>query len=354
MFADSQYLQDIGTQTYTEYEFGPDYFAYLMANPQMMDFKQGHLHSHNNFDVFFSGTDDAELITNSEFHNYYLSLIVNNKNEMTARVAFRVTKRSSIAKYITSTLEYRDVDGNLKSTPAEPTEAAEEKVDVTVYYFECDIIKPQVAIFDPVLSARIDAIEETKRQARAAKSTSGAYSGYTPKSYGNFDDDWEMGKDVDWARDKNIRTGAKGNSSVGKSFKMDQRELFDVEEKGNRGSKKDIAKSVRKMTGEDRKSAAFLTALLTGDPLCPTGLPELLDQLDDKLDSKYAVMQMVEEVNKQLLFVYMALYPEDMKLDGVKEVIESAIEVLGYYEDTYDYFVTPICEELTQQIRTWN
>jgi hypothetical protein len=38
--------------------------------------------------VFFSGTDNEELTDNAPNYNYYLSLIVNNKNEYCARIAF--------------------------------------------------------------------------------------------------------------------------------------------------------------------------------------------------------------------------------------------------------------------------
>jgi hypothetical protein len=38
--------------------------------------------------VFFSGTDMGELNDNSPKHNIYLSLIVNNYLDMTAKLAF--------------------------------------------------------------------------------------------------------------------------------------------------------------------------------------------------------------------------------------------------------------------------
>jgi hypothetical protein len=38
---------------------------------------------------YFSGTDMDELIENSEFHNYYLSIVVNNRNEIVGKIGFR-------------------------------------------------------------------------------------------------------------------------------------------------------------------------------------------------------------------------------------------------------------------------
>lgn len=83
------FLMDKGTTGFTSYELGPEIVKYQMADPKRLTWKMGHIHSHNNMNVFFSGTDMEELHENSEFHNYYLSLIVNNRMEMEAKVAFR-------------------------------------------------------------------------------------------------------------------------------------------------------------------------------------------------------------------------------------------------------------------------
>lgn len=80
-------LMDIGNHTYTEYDFDADFVSFLSKNPTYMEYNIGHIHSHNNMDTFFSGTDMTELKDNSPNHNYYLSLIVNNKGNMCAKVA---------------------------------------------------------------------------------------------------------------------------------------------------------------------------------------------------------------------------------------------------------------------------
>ena len=83
------HLMDKGTPGYTEYETDESVVKYMMENPHAMDWKIGLIHSHNNMQTFFSGTDLSELNDNSEYHSYYLSLIVNNYMSMTAKVAFR-------------------------------------------------------------------------------------------------------------------------------------------------------------------------------------------------------------------------------------------------------------------------
>lgn len=79
---------DKGTSAYTEYELDKRFVDYMMDNPEAMDWKVGHIHSHNTMGVFFSGTDKSELNDNAVNHNYYLSLIVNNFMEFEAKVAY--------------------------------------------------------------------------------------------------------------------------------------------------------------------------------------------------------------------------------------------------------------------------
>jgi len=80
---------DMGTSAYTEYDIDDRYIDYMMDVPQAMEWHMGHIHSHNSMNVFFSGTDMSELNDNSENHNFYLSLIVNNYMDFTAKIGFR-------------------------------------------------------------------------------------------------------------------------------------------------------------------------------------------------------------------------------------------------------------------------
>lgn len=94
-------LQDIlpmdrGTGAYTEYEIDNRYVDYLMDNPEAMEWHMGHIHSHNTMRVFFSGTDMSELNDNSENHNFYLSLIVNNFMDFACKIGFRAAIESKV------------------------------------------------------------------------------------------------------------------------------------------------------------------------------------------------------------------------------------------------------------------
>ena len=79
---------DKGTATATEFAYDERYVNYLMNNPERLEWKSGLIHSHNNMAVFFSGTDEKEIETNSKAHNYYLSMVVNNKLDIIAKVGF--------------------------------------------------------------------------------------------------------------------------------------------------------------------------------------------------------------------------------------------------------------------------
>lgn len=78
---------DKGSSAYTTYKLDPKVvMSHYMARPEHEDFFIGHIHSHHNMGVFFSGTDTDELHENAPNHNVYLSLIVNNKNEWACKL----------------------------------------------------------------------------------------------------------------------------------------------------------------------------------------------------------------------------------------------------------------------------
>lgn len=81
------FLMDKGSSTYTEYNYDQEIVEYQMNNPHLLNYKIGHIHSHNNMGTFFSGTDSSELNENCLNHVYYLSVIVNNAGSICGKVA---------------------------------------------------------------------------------------------------------------------------------------------------------------------------------------------------------------------------------------------------------------------------
>lgn len=85
-------LMDIGTSGFTQYAFDGS-IGELALKYNIFDetsgVHMGHIHSHNKMGVFFSGTDNQELIDNSENHFLYLSVIVNNNLDIIARAIIK-------------------------------------------------------------------------------------------------------------------------------------------------------------------------------------------------------------------------------------------------------------------------
>ena len=124
-----------GTKAYTEFDTGTEGMEFLMENNEFLDCKQGLIHSHNSMGVFFSGQDTAELASNAPFHNYYLSLIVNNKNEMCAKIA----SVGKVDEQKITNFEYTGENGIKRSGNLNTN----TKEDV-VFFYTCDIQKPNL------------------------------------------------------------------------------------------------------------------------------------------------------------------------------------------------------------------
>lgn len=96
------YPMNVGNSAYTEYEFDENFTKFRMENLNSLENELGHIHSHHSMSTFFSGTDMQELHDNSPNHNYYLSLIVNNAFEPTAKISFvgkQERKESSVKSF---------------------------------------------------------------------------------------------------------------------------------------------------------------------------------------------------------------------------------------------------------------
>jgi hypothetical protein len=81
-------FMDSGSAGYTEYETDVAVVKYMMKiNFLEKGWKMGHIHSHHNMAVFFSGTDMDEIYTNAPNHKEYLSVIVNNKFDIAGKLS---------------------------------------------------------------------------------------------------------------------------------------------------------------------------------------------------------------------------------------------------------------------------
>jgi hypothetical protein len=130
---------DVGTSVFTSYDLDNRFIDYLMEDPKRMKFKVGHIHSHNIMSVFFSGTDMEELNDSASAYNYYLSLIVNNYMDMTAKVAFVANATATIQK-----VDYVSLDENGKPFSMSQKDFTFEKE--ILYMYDCGITVPSIDI----------------------------------------------------------------------------------------------------------------------------------------------------------------------------------------------------------------
>lgn len=125
---------DKGSSASTSFEYNEDFLKYLDSNPELEDCKHGLIHSHNKMATFFSGTDISELEDNTKFHNFYLSVVSNNKLELIGKLCF-------IGKPIIKDIEYsvKNERGSIFNMIFKKKEEPKEEV----LSFDCDIELPK-------------------------------------------------------------------------------------------------------------------------------------------------------------------------------------------------------------------
>lgn len=138
---------DKGSSTFTSHTFDASYAKLLFKKPELAaeGIYWGSLHSHNSMQTFFSGTDQDDLKENAGNYVSYLSMIVNNDDDMCVRIAQECAIESN------KTVNYKNVDG--KEYYLE-----EEKEEKAVIYFTPKVTKEVTPItFDELF---LDQIKE--------------------------------------------------------------------------------------------------------------------------------------------------------------------------------------------------
>jgi proteasome lid subunit RPN8/RPN11 len=125
-----------GSHAYTEFEYDNSVVEFMMEHPEAMEWKQGLIHSHNNMSAYFSGTDVEELMDNASQHNYYLSVVVNNRFDIVGRIAFEAINKDEITKY-----QIRADDGSYKWFKVKEN-------NKKIFYYECEINSKTYSVDD--------------------------------------------------------------------------------------------------------------------------------------------------------------------------------------------------------------
>lgn len=130
------FLQDVGGSVYTEFKDDIDLAAYIAAHEELLDCYTALLHSHHVMATQFSGTDMETLREEGVERNHFLSLIVNNIGEYTAKITRKVTCTS---KGI-NTIKYNTFD----DVSVEGENNTFESEDTYIEYYPLDIIVEEV------------------------------------------------------------------------------------------------------------------------------------------------------------------------------------------------------------------
>lgn len=159
------YPMDLGSHTYTEFKMSPDVAAYIAENMEKLwDCDTNLIHSHSDFQTFFSGTDTATLRSEGNDTNNFVSLIVNNEGTYSAAV----TRKLSVSSIVTEEGFYSFFgdDAPIPFTNSYNT-GKEERIE----YFMLDIEKEEYDNPFSYIDTRFKEIEESKKAVPQVEAT---------------------------------------------------------------------------------------------------------------------------------------------------------------------------------------
>jgi hypothetical protein len=145
------YPMSIGTHSYVEADNHADDMLDLCDRvPSFMGSRYGLVHTHHTMNTFFSGTDIDELHDNVDKYSSYLSLIVNMKDEYTAKIVSLV-----------------DVSPRMVSIKEEDEETRSVQIGddtVQMLMVDLDVSIEKEHEDDPVISLRIEELRKRNRE----------------------------------------------------------------------------------------------------------------------------------------------------------------------------------------------
>jgi hypothetical protein len=156
------FLQDIGTSGYTEFSFSPTLAHYICMHPNLLEegVFQGLIHSHNNMQTFFSGTDTSTLQKEGAEKDNFVSLIVNNHREYTAGI----TSKCIIKSKVSQVSFYKTFFGKIVEK-----EDIQEKEEEVIEWYNLEVSIPENKEFTEIDECIKEIREEKKRKEELRK-----------------------------------------------------------------------------------------------------------------------------------------------------------------------------------------
>jgi hypothetical protein len=140
---------DKGSTASTNFEYDERFLEYLDSNPELEDCKHGLIHSHNTMSTFYSQTDISELEDNTKFHNFYLSVVSNNKLELIGKLCFLGKPQIEDVKY-----SVKNEKGKIFNMIFKKKEEPKEEI----ISFDCDIEIPKNSILSDSFIEKVKSI----------------------------------------------------------------------------------------------------------------------------------------------------------------------------------------------------
>lgn len=307
--AQELFLMDIGNSGATEYGADPMVVRHMMKHPELRDMNRGHIHSHHVMEAYFSGIDKDELVDNSKNHNYYLSLIVNNRGDMVAKVAFHSKTKLETKK----TISFLGNNG----TPGERV-IVETSEKEEVLYFDCQVELQEG--FPEALSIRFQEIQERKEKEAERRSV----SKYTS---GEF-------------QENNQRRLFKDTNG-------EDKDVVEVEEEED----DEYGFYDRLSTGRQEEVETFLAKLVTQNPYFTGRLDTALSKMNTKLES--SITDNPYQDYFDCTYEQASVQYEDtfgMIISSTPHLLNACIERLQVFRLGYERLVDGITKELKKNL----
>jgi hypothetical protein len=384
---------DIGTSTYTEYETGdPDFIKFMMSNPAILDMKKGHIHSHNRMDTFFSGTDTSELRDNAPNHNIYVSLIVNNRNDNCAKLAFlaseRIVREERIIVTESKTIDisFKDENGNeiIKHFDIPKNTDNINKSDDTkevIYVHDCNIVYPSTV--GGALTARFQQLCEAVKKREDERRAKYAH---TPNSYLPGEGYGYRGGYAEkraWNQPDIFNTHSKADGQVNASKEGENRRLLNNSTSAVKSaiiippgvSGKSLLKEIengnyKTVNGTAPKSSALhknikqTIYLLTGKLLaldfkCSDPIQVILNRLNKAFypsgirnqDQRVQSAAYYDDITRRCLSFYRESFPNDKKNTSYQDTMRIVIEIISSFDTSFPELIENIVEAIKDTFR---
>jgi len=190
-------VMDIGSQAFTNFKDSEDIITYRVEHPDLLQegIYEGLIHSHNNMATFFSGTDCRTLEKEGESTCHFLSLIVNNVGEYTARITKDIieeSKGTTITKgKVTTYFNTFNGETVIEDKDRKTIDKQEyNNLEHSIHYYIADIIVEREDSSFKELDARLNSLKSAKN-ARSINKGAPYYSNSHSPYYGSKDYDYD-------------------------------------------------------------------------------------------------------------------------------------------------------------------